>query len=243
MNVFGGLTDVSNTLMKRRGAGHCIGFPLTFSLFTRDKFSNFRTSGGEDVQVFVIAAAAGIHGVSNILDRRTGEYVVSVQYFNYENVSNFSSNLAVVINGLAVPGSPFPVSSSDGLDVDGIFCNSPVCGGSMGDADAFSFVGNSFPFRDSNAGDGLRLTDNAPDQTGAVWLSHKQRVTLGWSLEFTFRMWDRSLPCDVCQPAGAEGFAFVIQNSDMGVKALGRGSSGLGYSGIENSVAVEFDTW
>ncbi len=245
MSVFGGLTVVTNTLISGRGInGYFIGLPLTFSLFTRDKFYNYRTSGSEDVQVFVISTTPGVSVLPRVFDRGTGEYLVSVKHLNYENFSRVSADLLVVINGFAVPGSPFATVSSDGFDLlSGICCNSSTCGGVMGDADGFVFVGDSFPFLDHNTGDGFRITDSAPDQTGAVWFVHKQRMSIGWSLEFTFRLWDRSQPCDVCQPAGAEGLAFVIQNSANGTQALGAGSSGLGYKGIENSVAIEFDTW
>jgi hypothetical protein len=44
-----------------------------------------------------------------------------------------------------------------------------------------------------------------------------------------------------CRSRGADGFAFVIQNQDA--LALGRRGSGLGYEGIKNSLAVEFDTF
>jgi hypothetical protein len=245
MSVFGGLTVVTNTLITGRGhRTHNIGAPLTFNLFTRDKFFNFRTSGGEDVQVSVMPRAElGLSAVPSVIDQGTGEYLVSVKYFNYENVSRIDADMSIVVNGLAVPGSPLAITSSDGFDFSNGLCVSALCGGTMGDAEAFNFVGDSFPFRDVNVGDGLRVTDSLPDQSGAVWFRHKQRMSIGWSLEFTFRLWDRSKPCEVCQPAGAEGFAFVIQNSAMGLQAIGQGSSGLGYKGIENSAAIEFDTW
>jgi hypothetical protein len=44
-----------------------------------------------------------------------------------------------------------------------------------------------------------------------------------------------------CLPHGGDGFAFVIQASNN--SALGGHSENLGYGGIINSVAVEFDTW
>ena len=244
MSVYGGLTNVSNTLTTGRGlASHFLGIPLTFSLYTRDKFSNFRTSGNEDVQVFVIPKTAGASGSPSVVDRGTGEYLITVFYVNYQNFSRVDADLVLVVNGLSAPGSPFSLTSTDGFDFFAGFCNSAVCGGTKGDAEGFVFAGSAFPFRDANTGDGLRLTDSLPDQTGAVWFRHKQRMTVGWTLEFKFRLWDRAKPCDICQPAGAEGFAFVIQNSEMGDSAIGEGSSGLGYKGIRNSVAVEFDTW
>lgn len=44
-----------------------------------------------------------------------------------------------------------------------------------------------------------------------------------------------------CARRGGDGFAFVVQN--FGEQTLGQGGGGLGYGGIPNAVAVEFDTW
>ena len=44
-----------------------------------------------------------------------------------------------------------------------------------------------------------------------------------------------------CRSRGADGFAFVIQNE--GLNELGQSGMGLGYHDINNSLAVEFDTW
>jgi len=42
---------------------------------------------------------------------------------------------------------------------------------------------------------------------------------------------------------GGDGFAFVLHNSVSGSRAIGSFGSGLGYSGIDNSIAIEFDTF
>ena len=44
-----------------------------------------------------------------------------------------------------------------------------------------------------------------------------------------------------CARRGGDGFAFVVQN--YGPRALGLGGGNLGYGGISNAFAVEFDTW
>lgn len=51
---------------------------------------------------------------------------------------------------------------------------------------------------------------------------------------------------------GGDGFALVIhgnyesqpgQNVGQGIHTLGEGGEGMGYHGIPNSLAIEFDTW
>jgi len=44
-----------------------------------------------------------------------------------------------------------------------------------------------------------------------------------------------------CRARGGDGLAFVIQGQSP--RALGAGGAGLGYTGIKNSIAVEFDTF
>lgn len=80
----------------------------------------------------------------------------------------------------------------------------------------------------------LRLTSNANAQVGASWASVQQNVGGGFRCTFTFR---------ITQPTGggADGFAFVIQNS--GPAAIGGDGCALGYSGMASSLAVEFDTY
>ena len=42
---------------------------------------------------------------------------------------------------------------------------------------------------------------------------------------------------------GGDGLAFVIHSDKAGAHALGSDGQGLGYAGISNSLAIEFDTW
>ncbi len=97
------------------------------------------------------------------------------------------------------------------------------------------------------AGKALRLTPAKGDQSGAAWFGHKQPVGSGFETTFQFQL---------TQPGGlghgADGFAFVLQNS--GPEALGgRGSAG-GFAvtdpeyrhkeaAIPWSIAVFFDTY
>jgi lysophospholipase L1-like esterase len=92
-----------------------------------------------------------------------------------------------------------------------------------------NLVGNAVLLEDR-----LRLTADQENQTGAAWLPSKQSVQGGFEATFQWQI-SRS-----AQEAGADGFAFVIQNANG--LALGAGASGIGYSEIANSLTVEFDT-
>ncbi len=88
-------------------------------------------------------------------------------------------------------------------------------------------------------GDTLRLTpkvsiSGAGGQAGAVWHATPRSVEDGFETTFQFQINDLG-------GSGGDGFAFVIQNSSA--DAIGGGGGTLGYSGIYNSLALEFDTY
>jgi hypothetical protein len=89
----------------------------------------------------------------------------------------------------------------------------------------------------------LRLTPALRTQGGSAWLDEKQNVLNGFSTMFQFQITDRRSAFDksVTEDTGGDGFAFVIQNS--GPDALGGRGAAMGYAGIPNSLAIEFDTW
>ncbi|MBX4212332.1 hypothetical protein KW787_02650 [Candidatus Pacearchaeota archaeon] len=75
--------------------------------------------------------------------------------------------------------------------------------------------------------DKLRLT-NGQFQSSSVWYDIPQAVDKGFTTTFQF------------QASGSgDGLAFVLQNESL--SALGGEGAGLGYSGISNSLAIEFD--
>ena len=97
----------------------------------------------------------------------------------------------------------------------------------------------------------LRLTDGYPGvgathpETSSAWFElppsvdvdlGRQSVNTGFTTYFKFQIHTAAICC-----TPADGFAFVIQNSSA--TALGTGSGGLGYAGIPNSLAIEFDTY
>lgn len=46
-----------------------------------------------------------------------------------------------------------------------------------------------------------------------------------------------------CSVHGGDGLAFVIHGDPLGASAIGGKGVDLGYGGIENGLAVEFDMW
>jgi hypothetical protein len=83
----------------------------------------------------------------------------------------------------------------------------------------------------------LRLTPDQELQTGAAWLPVMQPVHAGFETTFDWKI-------SKTAPKGSDGFAFVIHNAAIPLPAyaIGNGRNGLGYSGLPNSLAVEFDT-
>ena len=110
------------------------------------------------------------------------------------------------------------------------------------------------------------------DQVGSAWFNTTQQVLAGFTTKFQFQVLDRSSLCrdvwnnqftglrdvnktsysrrktyegiymyNVCLGKGADGFAFVIRGN--GTAETGLGGPQLGYGGIQNSLAIEFDTW
>ena len=101
-----------------------------------------------------------------------------------------------------------------------------------------------------------RLTPSEQGAVGALWHRDPVRPLGGFETGFWFQISDQSRSCtqvkDVhfaqqyhtsCRVHGGDGFAFVIHGHANGTTTVGRGGEELGYAGIENSLAVEFDTW
>jgi hypothetical protein len=91
---------------------------------------------------------------------------------------------------------------------------------------------------------GFRLTFSAPYQRGAVWAVNKQFIANGFQSTFQFRISGirgiiEQSPFGLQQ--GGDGFALVIQN--FSIPVVGPPAGFLGYHGLPNSLAVEFDTW
>lgn len=78
------------------------------------------------------------------------------------------------------------------------------------------------------------LTSDETAQSGAVW--DNKPINLLHNFDATFCMTMGSN-----DQFGADGFAFVLRS--LSSATFGESGSGLGYRGIEPSLAIEFDTW
>lgn len=79
----------------------------------------------------------------------------------------------------------------------------------------------------------IRLTDGGYKQVGSAWSTLPVDVNNSFETSFTAHIRNGK--------AGADGIAFVVQGA--GPRALGGWGGGMGYRGIHDSVAVEFDTY
>ncbi|KAL7687149.1 putative IPT domain, fibronectin type III, concanavalin A-like lectin/glucanase domain superfamily [Plasmopara halstedii] len=96
----------------------------------------------------------------------------------------------------------------------------------------------------------LRLTASQSFLTGAAWYPRQMNVREGFTTTFSFEATNPSAICRImhnvhtnCQSRGGDGFAFVIQNDVQQELAMGSGGMSLGYGGLKDALAIEFDTW
>jgi len=87
-----------------------------------------------------------------------------------------------------------------------------------------------------------RITNSDLYQAGTMWYHETVPVLDGFKTDFAFKISNgNNYNCSDGSSPGADGIAFVIQNA--GNAALGFPGGGIGYEGIFNSLAVEFDTY
>ena len=115
------------------------------------------------------------------------------------------------------------ITDNDGLDID--FPD-------FTDASSLTLNGSA-----SQVDNILRLTADLPAQNGSAFLTEAIDIDgdTFFSTQFQFQLGGEQ------GTTGADGFAFILQNNSA--QSLGGNGGGLGYSGIPNSVAVEFDTF
>ena len=92
---------------------------------------------------------------------------------------------------------------------------------------------------------------------GSVWYEKRVPVLTGFETSFSFQITDHSRSCSEhldptlsanrlhrsCAVPGGDGFAFVIHADGRDTAAIGHDGEDLGYGGMNNSLAIEFDLW
>lgn len=114
-------------------------------------------------------------------------------------------------------------------------------------ADSFTFPDfSSIAGLDPNgtavqSGNAIRLTDTSQGfAAGSFFTTSNFEVASGFTTTFQFQI----DPGGLFFGSPADGIAFVIQNSSSSaLGGAGGGPGGLGYGGIPNSLAIEFDTF
>jgi hypothetical protein len=89
--------------------------------------------------------------------------------------------------------------------------------------------------------DYIRLTNSVTNQSSSMWYIDKIRVDKGFETTFSFSITDGKDPLNYKDKPfpGADGIAFLIQNHSILTKGSVGGS--IGYQGIPNSLAIEYD--
>ena len=88
-------------------------------------------------------------------------------------------------------------------------------------------------------GEVLRLTHAQISRAGSAF-SSKKIAASRFSSFFQFRITSPGGAYDREWESGADGIVFVVQSVSSSIGGVG---NGIGYSGISNSVGIEFDTW
>ncbi|RYD26395.1 MAG: PEP-CTERM sorting domain-containing protein [Verrucomicrobiaceae bacterium] len=104
------------------------------------------------------------------------------------------------------------------------------------DTSALSINGNA-----AQVGNVLRVTPSLPNQSGSVFSTTPVTLdtNVSFSTFFSYRISNSGGISDE-DGQGADGLVFVVQTNSNSVGGIG---GGIGYSGIPNSLGIEFDSW
>lgn len=108
------------------------------------------------------------------------------------------------------------------------------------ETDLINLVGDAkIENENDNNYNGLMLNDDKTFQKGAFWTKEKVNIK-DFDVFFKIKL-SKGKNNQIIDgsPEGADGFAFVINNFSNNV--IGEPAGGIGYSGIPNSLAIEFD--
>jgi hypothetical protein len=92
----------------------------------------------------------------------------------------------------------------------------------------FTVNGSAYQYNNSC----FTITENERDKNGSLWHNYKINLNFDFEIEFELFLGNND--------GGADGIAFVLQGD---CASAGGNGGALGYGGINNSIAVEFDTY
>lgn len=160
-----------------------------------------------------------------------------VNLVNGGRISGATSNVLTISNAQLADAATYQLQSTN--DFGGPV---PSVAASVYVTAAPTFHDNGVGWAFTNQGGGgsffsapnvLTLTTAANDQRRAAWFTTPMNIS-GFQASFLYR--------DVTI-GGADGFAFVLQNSAQGTNAIGGGGGGMAYDGITPSAAVKFNIY
>ena len=96
----------------------------------------------------------------------------------------------------------------------------------------------------------LYLTQSVANENTQIWINKPFNISSILNITFVFQIKNSSNTCvldpqesQFCDGKGSNGFALVFHNDPRLNLTTGQGERGIGYAGINNSIAIEFDTW
>ncbi len=201
--------------------------------------SEFNKFGGNQDGVVLLLSSDGLPKWSAYIGGSNYEENMDVLFDSFGNI--ICSGNTTSIN-FPVTENTFYNTKHDGTDAYIVRFGNP-CHQSAFELGAepvsnFAFNGNAAYDNDT-----LVMHPQTSYLEGSVWYNKLMPINIGFVSEFKFRMTRNDNIQNVIEDPGAAegGLAFVIQNSSS--MALGETDFGIGYQGIPNGIAIEFDTY
>ena len=194
------------------------------------------SSGPASVQIFTASDSA----------QPGSDYIEKSQRLNFANGETTKLFTVDVLNDAAAESTEqFSVRLTDPVGADLLAPRTSIVTILDDDSGLPRFNGfqsaNNLAFNGSASivNNQLQLTSTGRRQAGTAYFESAIPVdgSTSFQSEFAFEIGGGS------GAAYADGMTFLIQNSSRGTGALGGAGGALGYSGIENSIAIEFDNY
>lgn len=99
---------------------------------------------------------------------------------------------------------------------------------------SYCFYGNTIDYPDGGS-NCAQLTPDSPNQNGCAW--NRNQISFANAFDYSVDMYFGT------NNDGADGCAFVFQNSPLGISQCGDNGGQLGAGGIADALVIEFDTY